>query len=222
MIRPLIHGRLDINALLAFVFGVVFLIAMLTFAVFVPNPSGLAQWVFVVTTSLAGAGVGAMIPGILKISLPYARAGGALAVFLLIFFNKPTLVETVGKFVPPNESPLPAVTEYLSNVDSNQMDAAWSLLDSEAKATVARDREMYKTAYTGGRRPLGAVVERVQIGVQEVTSPTGYPPGIYRMLTFKTKFASGQCHAEQVSTRATTSMVWRVFDHTVSVVPIPC
>lgn len=222
MATSFLHGRLDVNALLAFVFGVVFLTAMLVFATVVPNPSGFSQWVFAVTTSLAGAGIGAVIPGILNITLPYARAGGALAVFLLVFLNKPALVESVGKFVPPADSPLPAVMDYLSKVDRNQLDAAWTVLDSEAKATVARDRDMYRAAYAGGRSPLGEVANRTQMGVQEVTSPPGYPPGIYRVLTFKTRFTSEQCRAEQVSARATTDMVWRVFDHNVSVVSIPC
>lgn len=222
MATSILHGKLDVNALLAFVFGVVFLTAMLIFATVVPNPSGFSQWVFAVTTSLAGAGIGAVIPGILKITLPYARAGGALAVFLLIFLNKPTLVESLGKFVPPPDSPLPAVMDYLSKIDRNELDAAWTVLDSEAKATVARDRDMYRAAYTGGRTPLGEVANRTQMGVQEITSPSGYPPGIYRVLMFKTRFTSEQCRAEQVSARATRDMVWRVFDHNVSVVSIPC
>ena len=218
----LLHGKLDVNALLAFAFGVVFLTTMIVFATVVPNPSGFSQWVFAVTTSLAGAGIGAVIPGILKLTLPYARAGGALAIFLLVFLNKPTLVESVGKFVPPKVSPLPTVLDYLSKVDKNEIDVAWSLLDSEAQATVASDRDMYRAAYSGGRQPLGEVANRTQMGVQEVTSPPGYPPGIYKVLTFKTRFASEQCRAEQVSARATTDMVWRVFDHNVSVVAIPC
>jgi hypothetical protein len=217
-----LHGNLDVNALLAFVFGVVFLTTMLVFATLFPNPSGFSQWVFAVTTALAGAGIGAVIPGILKITLPYARAGGALAIFLLVFLNKPAFVESVGKFVPPKDSPLPVVLEYLSKVDKNDIDAAWNLLDSEAKATVARDRDMYRAAYSGGRQAIGDVATRTQMGVQEVTSPSGYPPGIYRVLTFKTRFVSEQCRAEQVSARATTDMVWRVFDHNVSVVSIPC
>jgi hypothetical protein len=222
MANSFVKGKLDINALLAFVFGIVFLTTMLGFAYFVPNPSPFSQWVFVVTTSLAGAGIGAVIPGILNVTLPYARAGGALAVFLLVFLNKPALVETIAKFEPPKESSIPAIMEYLSKIDKNEIDDAWNLLDSGAKATVARDRDMYKAAYSGGRQPLGEVLNRTLIGSSVVTSPPGYPPGIYSVVRFKTRFASNQCHAEDVSTRGTTDMVWRVFDHNVSVVPIPC
>lgn len=222
MATSFLQGKVDINAFLAFIFGIVFLATMLVFAYYVPNPSPFSQWVFVVTTSLAGAGIGAVIPGILNVTLPYARAGGALAVFLLVFLNKPALVDSIATFKAPQESPMPAVMEYLSKIDKNEIDEAWNLLDSGSKATVARDRDMYKASYTGGRQPLGEVLNRMQMGVSEVTSPPGYPPGIYRLLAFKTRFASDQCRAEQVSARATTDMAWRVFDHNVGAVPIPC
>lgn len=222
MPHAFLRGKLDVNALLAFAFGVIFLTTMLAFATLIPNPSGFSQWVFAVTTSLAGAGIGAVTPGILNITLPYARAGGALAVFLIVFLNKPALVDAVGKFVPPASSPLPVALDYLTKVDAKDLDAAWSVLDSEAKATVARDRDMYRAAYAGGRFPLGEVSSRTQIGLQQVTSPNGYPPGIYSVIVFKTRFASGLCHAEQVSARATTDMVWRAFDHNVSVAQVPC
>ncbi len=222
MTRGILSGTLDINVLLAFVFGVIFISVILVFAAFFPNPSSFSQWVFVIVTALAGAGIGAVIPGILKINLPYVKAGGALAVFALVLLNKPALVEKAAKFVPPADSPLPLAIQYLERIDSRAIDAAWESLDAEAKQTVARDRAAYNFAYSNGRDPLGTVSKRVPMGTQELTSPNGYPPGIYRAIAFRTAFESGQCHAEQVVLRAAEDVRWRVFEHGINPSPIPC
>lgn len=222
MRTSLIHGKIDINAFLAFVFGVIFLTAMLVFATVIPNPSEFSQWVFVVVTSLAGAGIGAVIPGILKITLPYARAGGALAIFLLVFLNKPVLVKSVANFVRPEYSSQAAALEYLSKIDDNQIAIAWDLLDPRAKATIAKDRELYEETYNGGRLPYGEVESRALIGSGEFVSPPGMPQGIYQSIRFKTHFETGGCRDEIVKSRAADEKTWRVFDHYVSPQPIPC
>jgi hypothetical protein len=222
MPNRLITGNLDINVLLAFIFGVVFVSVMVGFAAFFTDPSPFAQWVFVIVTALAGAGVGAVIPGILKLSLPHVKAGGALAVFVLVLANKPGLVSRVAKFTPPEEPPLPVAIAYLQLVDKKALGQAWSTLDSSAQETVARDRGAYKFSYENGRDPLGNVSARVPMGTQEVTSPPGFPLGIYRSIAFRTTFSSGVCHSEQVVLRSAEERHWRVFEHAVSPTPIPC
>lgn len=217
-----VAGTVDINILLSFGFGVIFIAIMLVFALKVPNPTPFAQWVFIVVVALAAAGVAAVIPGFLNINSPYVKAGGALAVFGIVFFLKPAIIGGVAKLVAPEESPLPAINEYLQRVDRLEMDAAWELLDGEAKRGVARDRDAYKRAYAGGRAHLGEPLDRIEAGLQEVRSPSGYPIGIYRLVAFRTRFASGQCHMETVSVRATDDVHWRVYEHNVSPMPVPC
>ena len=76
--------------LLAFVFGVVFLIAVLALAVFIPNPTPFQYTVFRIVLALAAGGVAAMIPGFIRAEVPkYVQAGGALAVFVIVFFFSP-------------------------------------------------------------------------------------------------------------------------------------
>lgn len=57
------------------------------------KPTGLQYFVLRVVLSLAGAGAAAVMPGLLRVDLPRSlRAGGALAVFIVIYFaNPPTL-----------------------------------------------------------------------------------------------------------------------------------
>lgn len=79
-----------------FIFGIVFVIVMFIIAIFFPHPSDFQIFVFRVILALAAAGVGAIIPGFILVKFSnYVRAGGALALFVLIYlFNPPSLVIT--------------------------------------------------------------------------------------------------------------------------------
>ena len=79
-----------------FIFGIVFVIVMFIIAIFFPHPSDFQIFVFRVILALAAAGVGAIIPGFILVKVSnYVRAGGALALFVLIYlFNPPSLVIT--------------------------------------------------------------------------------------------------------------------------------
>jgi hypothetical protein len=75
---------------MAFLFGVIFVVTMLVLAIEVPNPTPFQYTVFRVVLALAAAGVAAMIPGFLELTVPdWIRAGGALAVFVVVFFYNP-------------------------------------------------------------------------------------------------------------------------------------
>ena len=83
-----------------FIFGVVFVIALLILAVAVREPTPLQYQVFNVVLALAAAGVAAMLPGFIETNLPkWARAGGSLAVFC--WFYRRGLASLV---VPPPSS----------------------------------------------------------------------------------------------------------------------
>jgi len=76
------------------VFGVVFLAALLALAVAIPNPTGPQFEMFRIILALAAGGVAAVIPGLLDIRLGLGsqlalRAGGALAVFSIVYFYSP-------------------------------------------------------------------------------------------------------------------------------------
>ena len=76
--------------LLAFTFGVVFVLALLLLAFLIKEPTPFQYTTFRVVLALAAAGVAAMIPGFIHVSVAdWLRAGGALAVFVVVFFNNP-------------------------------------------------------------------------------------------------------------------------------------
>jgi hypothetical protein len=76
--------------ILAFSFGVAFVVALLLLAFLVKEPTSFQYTTFRVVLALAAAGVAAMIPGFLEVTVAdWLRAGGALGVFVVVYFNNP-------------------------------------------------------------------------------------------------------------------------------------
>ena len=76
--------------LLVFIFGVTFILIILVIAIFIPEPKPFQWNIFKTVLALAGAGIAAFIPGFIEVEINrFVRAGGALAVFGLLFFNNP-------------------------------------------------------------------------------------------------------------------------------------
>src|SRR2546426_10916784 len=93
-------NRVEIIA--AFSFGVAGVIVLILLAIIFPNPTPFQYLVFRIVLALAGAGVGAMIPGILNVEIPGIKAGGAIAVFVVVFFWNPArLVVQISMDVTP-------------------------------------------------------------------------------------------------------------------------
>src|SRR5262245_52221101 len=90
-----------------FAFGVLFVGVLLTLVVAIPDPSPAQLVVFRTVLALAAGGVAAFIPGLLHVELPWVRAGGALAVFVLVYLYSPA--ELV---VQPRPTPQPVVSRY--------------------------------------------------------------------------------------------------------------
>ncbi len=80
--------------ILAFTFGVIFVIVLLVAAFAVPNPTAFQYTVFRIVLALAAAGVAAMFSGFIELEIPkWLRAGGALAVFAIVYFYAPAALE---------------------------------------------------------------------------------------------------------------------------------
>jgi hypothetical protein len=88
-----LHSRRDgkrLERFLAFTFGVVFIIALLALAIIFPSPTPFQYLVFRIILALAAAGVAVTFTGFLEIAVSsWIKAGGALAVFVIVFFYNP-------------------------------------------------------------------------------------------------------------------------------------
>ena len=82
----------SIRIILAFVFGVVFIVVVLGVAIGMPNPSGFQYFIFRLVAALAAGGVVAVLPGFIELKLgKWLRAGGTLAVFAIVYFMNPAV-----------------------------------------------------------------------------------------------------------------------------------
>ena len=84
----------DWDKVLAFAFGAFFAIVMLLIALFDRDPTPFGILIYRVVLALVAAGIGAVIPGMIEVNVqPFIRAGGAIALFVIVFwFNPPSLL----------------------------------------------------------------------------------------------------------------------------------
>ncbi|WP_255210785.1 hypothetical protein [Methylogaea oryzae] len=81
----------NIEKIAVFGFGIIFLSAILVLVVLIPMPSITQFFAFRLTMALSAAGIGALLPGFLRLDVPLPmqggiRAGGALALFASVWF----------------------------------------------------------------------------------------------------------------------------------------
>ena len=74
---------------IATVFGIAGVVLMLIIAFFFPNPTPFQYTIFRIVLALVGGGVGATIPGLLRVESGPVRATGAIAVFVIVYFFSP-------------------------------------------------------------------------------------------------------------------------------------
>jgi hypothetical protein len=164
---------------------------MIILALAVPTPTE-AQWrVFNVVLSLVAAAIAAVLPGVLQLRFtPWLRAGGALAVFALVYLVKPTTLVSKDPFKPL--APPPAielakatVDDWLRLMDSGEYVEAYGRTHHAWQKRYAKgDFVRLSTAY---RSPLGKVVSRSDFGQRTGESPFG-DRGHSRAYSFLTQF----------------------------------
>ena len=95
------------------VVGLVFLSLLFVAALLIPQPTLFQVNVFKTLLALFAAGIGALIPGFIEVDYkPYIRAGGALALFVIVYFFDPAgyTADEVTVYVPgrllPQERPV--------------------------------------------------------------------------------------------------------------------
>jgi hypothetical protein len=219
-----IVGSIDIKILLAFVFAVVFALALLVFTTFVRDPSEAAVWTYKVILALAAAGFAAVLPGFLDVRYKgVVQAGGALAVFVVVLLLYPAGGRSQGGpgregVVPKGDAALEAA-KYLDLIDSGRLADAFGTLDSAAGYQWSE----YQQAYGAQRIPLGKPLTRTLVGTQQALDPPGAAPGAYKALTYRTRFANDpSCRPETVTLRGVDAQTWKVYGHLVGMSRIDC
>jgi hypothetical protein len=88
-----------------FAFGIIFVVAMLVLAFTFSQPTPIQYLVMRIVLALASAGIAAMLTGFISVEIPaigsnarpLVQAGGALAVFVIIYFRSPAALVATPK-----------------------------------------------------------------------------------------------------------------------------
>jgi len=171
----------------AFSFGVIFLTAILTTALFKPDPTAYQYTVFRIILSLAAAGIGAILPGLFEIRNKVVSASGALAMFLVVFFGAPAALSPVLK--EPEEiaeNSQPSIEKWLKAMDSGDLRTAYKQTSERFQSQYTFDQFEHLTIQYMG--PLGKVVNRKFSSTAFAQSPPGAPVGRYQYNMYETQY----------------------------------
>lgn len=192
-----------------FIFGVTF-ISTLLFVVLKEDLNERAYSIIRIIMALAVAGVGACIPGFLDVQLKgFIRAGGAMALFVIVYFFTPDAPSDIDIPPPPSQDPTISAEQWFSLVDAAQYSAAWNLSSSASK--VAYPLAVFLTLLNNQRTPLGRAKDRKLTGVAQSTLYNGRH-GNFRFLNYQTAFESGSQLREIIVVEGEGDS-WKVFEH---------
>jgi hypothetical protein len=131
----------------AFAFGIVFIVTLLTLAITVPEPTAFQYMVFRIVLALASGGIAAMIPGFLHVEISeWVRAGGALAVFVIVYFYNPAAL------VRPDNVPMKSVEKAVR--DTPAVSSARTTPESTAGSNVATHAQSQAVGSIAPASPL--------------------------------------------------------------------
>lgn len=240
--RSFITGEIDVKALIAFVFGAIFIITILAFATLVKDPSSTAIWTYRVILALAAGGVAAILPGFIDVKYKsFVQAGGAIGVFVLVLMafptpsagpEKPAATEKAAEapaqaaspaasqaIVWPTEDPDFVARKYVELVDNGKYLEAYEQIDK----SIGMPWATFEATYKAGHAPLGVAEDRRQTGAKREIDPPGKAKGGYAIVTYQTKFAKeAKCREEVVALRAMPDNSWRVAKHESSPQLVDC
>ncbi|GEM_PF-4594536 len=174
------HGKISAQMVLAFTFGVSFVSIILYISIFKPDLDPFARMVILVVLSLAAGGVGAVLPGFIIAEAPskIVRAGGALAVFLVVlYFGSQHIRLTPGQPFRPTTDPSLVSNKFISAIEAAEYEEAYELTSKNFRSG------MSYIFFTESSRKilakLGAPNARSMIDQKVVVSPSGMEAGVY-------------------------------------------
>lgn len=122
------------SIVLAFTFGVVFVSVMLLIAFLKPDPTEFQYTVFRAVLAMSLAGIAVVIPGFIEVRVSkFLVAGGALAVFVMVYFWNPALRQQAQNTTVPTapSSALPASAEKLQRLTADGLRSQGKLASTQ-------------------------------------------------------------------------------------------
>lgn len=200
----------NIEKIAVFAFGIVFLSAVLILLVLIPIPTAPQFFAFRLTMALSAAGIGALLPGLLKLDVPLpmqggVRAGGALALFASVWFVNPA---TLGIEVqPPKEDARILIDRFFSLTDAHDHKAAYDLYSRRNKERVSED--VYLSMGSQVRDPLGSIGSRLLVSAGTPDEINGVR-GPFVVHTYQSRFNESKGVWSEVVSTIPENGTWRI------------
>ena len=197
--------------ILVFSFGVVFVSVILALVVFLPEPTTAQYVVFKTVLAIAAADVGAMLPGLLEVQINnFIRAGGAMAIFAVVYFYSPALIEQTRSIIVPKKDMDETLSEWLSDMDSGEFVVAYKKLCDDSKKLYTQAQ--FVSLAKDQRAPLGEPTRRTRTFMQGATNPPGRT-GTFSLVGYATIFKNNNnTIAEHIFLEAKADS-WRVCEY---------
>jgi hypothetical protein len=202
-----------------FTFGTVFCIALLVLAFVFPEPTPFQYTICRIILALAVAGVAALVPGFLHISLRGSvRAGGALGVFVIVYFFSPASLVATPKLKNLATTPEVEIASWFQLVDAAKYDEAWERASTAVKDTMPK--AAFKQLFEAQRTPLGHPnSERLLYSISPAEALPDGRRGNFRIYGYKTVFSNSSVDMVEWLLLGEENKVWRIMSHNVAPVP---
>lgn len=205
-----------------FAFGVIFLSAILVLVVLIPIPTTVQFFAFRLTMALSAAGIGALLPGFIRLDVPLPwkggiRAGGALALFTSVWFVNPANLGI--EVQPPTEDARILIERFLNLTDAHDHVAAYALYTKRTQERINEDA--YLSMGSKVRDPLGSIESRVLVSV---TTPDemGGVRGPFVVYTYQGLFTGAKGVWVEVVSTIPENGSWRINSYNVGRCEPPC
>ena len=205
----------NIEKTFVFAFGVVFLTAILVLVVLIPTPTPPQFFAFRLTLALSAAGVGALLPGFLRLDIPLPvkggiRAGGALALFASVWFLNPATLNI--EVQPPKEDAGILINQFLGLTDAHDHAAAYALFSKRNKERISK--EAYVSMGKQVRDPLGGVGQRVLFSAATPDEINGVR-GPFVVHAYQGRFSSAKDVWAEIVSTIPENGAWRINSYNV-------
>lgn len=103
--------------------------------------------------------------------------------------------------------------DWLAGIDRGDFEASWRTSGARFRGDTTAERWIATAKRM--REPLGAVVRRSGLRTSFARQFRGAPPGEYGLVAFRTEFAKGGEHQENVTLEHEPDGAWRVIGYLV-------
>lgn len=184
------HGKLSAQMVLAFIFGVIFVSVILYLSLTNPSLNSFTRMIFLVVLSLAAGGVGGILPGFIIAGDPnkLVRAGGALAVFLVVlYFGSRFIPPTTDPPFKPAQDPSLVANKFVSAIDAAKDEEAYDLTSKAFKSGMSYFFFTENSKKISAK--LGASIARSMVEQKFLESPAGMAAGFYCNTTYAVDYS---------------------------------